>query len=185
MFDRRNVEAAAIIHVTAESEAIELRALGLNPRRIEVVPNGIDVPAAVAADPSREAPTDRAPYVLFLGRISWKKGLDRLIAAMSLVEGVDLVIAGYDEDGYQSIAERLTLQARVRDRTHFVGPVEGGADAAGRAFAGSVRVSTCFTVRPRRGRREAAGTRCPEPAERWQPGARSGASPVRARPRGT
>jgi glycosyltransferase involved in cell wall biosynthesis len=127
IFDRRNVEGAAAIHVTSEIEATELRTMGLKLPRIEIVPNGIDITTAAAGDPTRGAIPDRRPYVLFLGRISWKKGLDRLIAAMPLVEDVDLVIAGYDENGYQALAERLAFQAHIIDRTHFIGPVEGEA----------------------------------------------------------
>jgi glycosyltransferase involved in cell wall biosynthesis len=144
LFDRRNVEAAAAVHVTAESEAAELRALGLKPRRIKVIPNGIDTPGntglAAGAPASASSQVGSAPYVLFLGRISWKKGLDRLISAIAVVEGVDLVIAGYDENNYQASAERLAAQAGVRARVRFIGPVDGDAKWA------LIRAASCLVL---------------------------------------
>lgn len=128
LFDRRTVAGAAAVHVTAESEAADVAALGLNPRRVAVIPNGIDLPqdaflpdgdAMPAAVPAGDRP------VLFLGRINWKKGLDRLIPAMAKVPGVRLVIAGYDENGYRSHVAKLAAEAGIAERTEFPGPVEG------------------------------------------------------------
>ena len=126
LFDRKNVERAAAIHVTAGSEGEQLRELGLKTRRVAVIANGID--PEEAGQPTHGAgAADGPPLILFLGRISWKKGLDRLIAALPEVQGAELVIAGYDEGGYQAEAERLAREAGVMDRVRFVGGVEGAA----------------------------------------------------------
>ena len=45
LFERRNIEQAAAIHLTSETEASELRALGLRCKRSTVVPNGVDLPS--------------------------------------------------------------------------------------------------------------------------------------------
>lgn len=130
LFARRDVEEAAAVHVTAESEAQDVRQLGLKPRRIDIVENGIDLPAVAAPgiDGTPSASTQgTAPYVLFLGRINWKKGLDRLIKALERVEGLDLVIAGYDDDGYRRTIEQQIAQAGLERHVRFVGPVEGEA----------------------------------------------------------
>jgi glycosyltransferase involved in cell wall biosynthesis len=53
--------------------------------------------------------------VLFLGRINWKKGLDRLVAAMASVDA-RLVIAGHDDEGYAATlprSERVTFAGEV------------------------------------------------------------------------
>jgi glycosyltransferase involved in cell wall biosynthesis len=65
----------------------------------------------------QEALADPRPFLLFLGRISWKKGLDRLVRALAGVEGVRLIVAGNDDEGYwpriAALVEDLGLGARV------------------------------------------------------------------------
>jgi glycosyltransferase involved in cell wall biosynthesis len=125
LFARRDVERAAAIHVTSAAEAESLRALGLALPRIAIVENGIEAPAALASA-ADDAGSD-APYILFLGRISWKKGLDRLLRALPFVEGADLKIAGYDENGCSAELKRLAGDLGIEDRVEFVGPAEDNA----------------------------------------------------------
>jgi glycosyltransferase involved in cell wall biosynthesis len=73
---------------------------------------------------------DQGPYVLFLGRINWKKGLDRLIESMPHAPRVRLIVAGNDEDGYQPALESLATRYGVLDRVAFAGPVYGADKAA-------------------------------------------------------
>ena len=82
LFERRNIEQAAAVHLTSEIEASELRALGFRHTRLAVVANGIDLPRGPAQQRIRLRVKRARPYVLFLGRLNWKKGLDRLIPAM-------------------------------------------------------------------------------------------------------
>lgn len=121
-FDRANLAGAAAIHVTSRSERLDIEKLGLPARAFALVPNGIDMPSAGAG---RLPPDPARPYVLFLGRVSWKKGIERLIDAMQLVADADLVIAGNDEEGettrLKARAAALGLGARIR----FIGPVHG------------------------------------------------------------
>jgi glycosyltransferase involved in cell wall biosynthesis len=113
LIERRNFTQAAAIHFTSEQEHEDARRLGIATPRAIVIPNGVDVP------PLRDAPRDAAT-VLFLGRVNWKKGLDRLIAAIALVPNARLIIAGGDEENY-------TAQLPRHDRVEFVGEVSGDA----------------------------------------------------------
>jgi glycosyltransferase involved in cell wall biosynthesis len=124
LFERRNIEGAAAVHVTADIEAEELARLGLRAGKVAVIPNGIDVPTGTraAADAERTSPGRR---VLFLGRISWKKGLDRLIPAMAHVPGADLLIAGNDEENYTPTLRALAERCGVAGCVRFLGPVYG------------------------------------------------------------
>ncbi len=127
---RRDVERAAALHVTSEAEADSLRELGLSLPRVEIIENGIEAPAdrtpALDAPPANAAASAR-PYLLFLGRISWKKGLDRLLRALVHIEGADLKIAGYDENGHSAELKRLACELGVEARVEFVGPAEDEA----------------------------------------------------------
>ena len=67
--------------------------------------------------------------ILFLGRLSWEKGLDRLIPALAHLPKVQLLIAGNDERGYRVSLEALAAQHGVASRVRFLGPVYGSAKA--------------------------------------------------------
>jgi glycosyltransferase involved in cell wall biosynthesis len=68
--------------------------------------------------------------VLYLGRLSWKKGLDRLIAALAHVPDATLALAGGDDEGIRPRLEQSARAAGVADRILFLGPVDGAARTA-------------------------------------------------------
>jgi glycosyltransferase involved in cell wall biosynthesis len=113
LVEKRSIADAAAVHVTSALEAHELMALGLEPRRTFEISNGIDLGAG-----DGPAPGSGEKYILFLGRISWKKGLDRLVAAVAWVPGWTLVVAGNDDEDYwpriAARAQELGVAARVR-----------------------------------------------------------------------
>lgn len=112
LIERRNLANAAAIHFTARREWDDAARLGVPLPSPFIVPNGVDLPP-----PAHEERDER--LLLFLGRVNWKKGLDRLVDAMRLVDA-RLVVAGPDDDGYTA-----TLRARADDRVEFRGPVAG------------------------------------------------------------
>jgi glycosyltransferase involved in cell wall biosynthesis len=122
MIEARNVAGAAAIHVTSDIEALELRALGLRPRRIFEIPNGVDAPPVAVATPPSSLPPN---YVLFLGRINWKKGIESLVEAIALQGRAHLVIAGNDEEGFTDSLRALAGRLAIEDRVHFTGFVQG------------------------------------------------------------
>ena len=123
LFERRTIAGAAALHLTSDVELAAFKAMGFRARHIEVIPNAVGLPPASDA-PAKHGNRAR-PYVLFVGRVNWKKGLDRLIPAMAQVPGVDLLIAGTDEEAYQLHLEALAEQHRVADRIRFLGEVDG------------------------------------------------------------
>ncbi len=143
LIERRNIEAAAAVHATSTVEAEHLRSFAWSLPPVATIPHGVDDPPP----PSRtELSADVAsvvangPIVLALGRISWEKGLDRLIASLPLVSAAKVVIAGADAGGY---VDQLLADARrlgVADRVVILPRFIDGADkealfAAAQVFA--------------------------------------------------
>jgi len=122
LLERANLSGAAAIHVTSKLEKAEFAKLGIPVRRVVVVANGIDLPNLIQPHPGPAATTQK-PYVLSLGRINWKKGLDRLVSAMAYVPDAELVIAGNDEENYQPRLEAMVRDLHLSTRVRFLGPV--------------------------------------------------------------
>lgn len=121
LIERRSLARATAIHVTAELEAQEARALRLHLPNMFCVPNGVawpNMPLPLASGPFANVPR---PYALFLSRISWKKGLDRLISAWKWVDGLHLIIAGNDDEDYLPKLQSLATNEGVASRVHFIG----------------------------------------------------------------
>ncbi len=110
----RQVRAVAV----SESTAADLTARGLDPGRIDVVHNGIDLDTFVPG-------TSRAaqPTVLYLGRLKRYKRLDRVLEAVALVRdrGVEIrfLVAGTG-DAEDELRER-TRTLGLDDAVEFLG----------------------------------------------------------------
>jgi glycosyltransferase involved in cell wall biosynthesis len=123
LVERRSLARAARLHVTAEIEGDEAKALGLKLPEIFCVPNGVGWPSRHL--PLAAGPFDsiQRPYALFLSRINRKKGLDRLICAWKWVPQLELIIAGNDEEDYLPELKALARSEGVADRLNFIGSV--------------------------------------------------------------
>jgi glycosyltransferase involved in cell wall biosynthesis len=122
LIERRELAAAGAIHATSTLEVDEAKRLGLPLPAFACIPNGVTAPGVAAPAPR----FDRLPrpYALFLGRINWKKGLDRLLEAWKTVPGLHLVIAGNDDEGYQAQLESRVQTLGLEECVSFVGPVD-------------------------------------------------------------
>jgi glycosyltransferase involved in cell wall biosynthesis len=123
LIERRTLARAAATHVTADLEAEDVTALNLNLSKIVCVPNGVSWPTKHRSFDPLAFPHLAGPYALYLGRINWKKGLDRLIRAWQWVPELTLIVAGNDDEGYQKDLETLAQGVDVAARVRFIGPV--------------------------------------------------------------
>jgi glycosyltransferase involved in cell wall biosynthesis len=135
LIEARNLRRAAGIHVTSAVEASELRRFAFTLPPLYEIPNGVDPEGqsherAALPAPAAELFAGGKPVVLFLGRINWKKGLDRLIPAMARLPQAGLLVAGNDDEGYTSRLMSLARTCGVEERVRFCGPVYGAAKAA-------------------------------------------------------
>lgn len=129
--ERQTFERAAAIHVTSAREAEEAATFGFQLRSVREIPNGADLDPETGIVPDAiSAIVNGPPYVLFLGRINWKKGLDRLLAAFALVNDARLVIAGHDDDQSRPALEERAQRLGLADRVTFTGPVHGAGKSA-------------------------------------------------------
>lgn len=129
---RRMLERASAIHVTSAREQVEASAFGLALPPVYEVANGVESPASSTTTVSPPVADALAgpPFLLFVGRISWKKGLDRLIDALARLPDTVLVIAGGDDENYVPELKRRAVAAGVSNRCVFCGPVNDGEKAA-------------------------------------------------------
>lgn len=128
--ERRNLRGAAAVHVSSDLERRDYLRCGLDAARFYELPNGVT--PSDPAEPSAVSPAIRdlagaGPYVLFLGRLSWKKGIEPLIEAIARIEAVRLVVAGHDDEALRPRLERRAAELGIGSRISFAGAV-GGAD---------------------------------------------------------
>ncbi|HKK15876.1 MAG TPA: glycosyltransferase, partial [Gammaproteobacteria bacterium] len=130
--EAKTIENATAVHVTSKHEKELLSEFNFNFPEILEIANGVEEP--MEWDLSKVSPDVRSvikqqPFALYLGRINWKKGLDRLIAAMKSVPArVMLVIAGNDEEDYSREIKRIASEAGVSNRLLLIPRFVSGAD---------------------------------------------------------
>lgn len=113
LVERRGFRDASAIHFTSQLEWDDARRVGMPLPSPVVIPNGVDL------TPRPDVPRDDRT-LLFLGRISWKKGLEEVIEA---VPGLNakLIVAGNDEE---NLTPKLReLAARAGANVEFAGAV--------------------------------------------------------------
>ena len=121
--EQRNISRSAFVHLTSEAERKDLDALDLCLTGTVVIPNGVEVPIDWDEDQLSSdilGVIKNQPLVLFLGRINWKKGLDRLINSMSSILDAHLVIAGNDEENYLPRLQNLVSDNKLNSRVTFI-----------------------------------------------------------------
>jgi glycosyltransferase involved in cell wall biosynthesis len=133
---------AQVVIATSETERAELIAGGMDEAKILLRRNGINIDdfetlpqrGSFRAQRNIEAAT---PLIVFVGRLSFIKGLDLLVRAFAQLEnqahsttsgrdarGPSLVIAGpNDDDGCAAEVQRLVDEFQLGDRVTLTGPL--------------------------------------------------------------
>jgi len=118
-------------HALSRLEKDQLQDLGISPEKISVIYPGVNLEEFSEIPPRGEfrrryriPETDKV--ILYLGRISPRKGIEHLLQAFGAIggNGFRLVIAGNDW-GYQAFLERLARQQGISGRIVFTGLLSG------------------------------------------------------------
>jgi glycosyltransferase involved in cell wall biosynthesis len=127
--ERRVVLGADLLHATAESEFLAMRAVGAKGP-VAVVPNGIDVPA-VAEEERRAARASVGAgrrRLLYLSRVHPTKGVEDLVRAWAQLSPRfpewELVVAGTNDLGHATQMHDLAYSLGL-ERITFPGPIFG------------------------------------------------------------
>ena len=120
-FENAVLSDAACLHALCTPEADAIRAYGLK-QRIEVVPNGVELPEKLTAEDTES--TEGKKRLLFLGRIHPKKGLAGALRAWAEIQNSkskihnsnqwQFVIAGWDQGGHEGELKRFCVDLGLR-----------------------------------------------------------------------
>lgn len=111
-----------LFHSTCDEETAYIRNAFGNDAAVVQIPNFIEIPD--------EADRSDGKYILFLGRIHWKKGIENLIQAITMTKEFldsDLIlkIAGRGTPRYLAELRKLVDDHKLTEKIQFVGQVEG------------------------------------------------------------
>lgn len=124
---RRMIRAAALraAHVIAVSQALKdaITALGIPSERVTVLRNGVDLQLfhSGAREEARSRLNFSGPTLISVGHLIDRKAHDLVIAALPLLPGYSLVIAG--EGPRRPALERQIARLGLTDRVRLVGSI--------------------------------------------------------------
>jgi len=131
---------------TCADEVAELEALGVDLRRVSVVPSGVDTDSFTPDGPA--APRGEAPRLLAIGRLVARKGLGDVLSALASLPDAELVVVG--GPGADELASD-TAAAAVLEQAARLG-VDGRVCLVGRAdrseVSGWIRSSDVVVCAP-------------------------------------
>lgn len=141
-------DAFRVLFTSTAEERLARESFWLSHWNGYVVPYGASAPPPVDPDQLRQRFYDRVPslqgrrFLLYLGRIHRKKGCDMLLDAFAKVAsqdpGLDLVMAGPDQQSWAADLRRTAEQRGIGHRVHWPGMLRDeakwGAFFAGEAF---------------------------------------------------
>ncbi len=130
IFGDRVLRDAERFIAVSEYEVQQYADMGIDREKVDVIYNGIDIEAFTNLP---EAGAFRKKYglmgrkvVLYLGKITPRKGIDFLVKAFSMLDDADvsLVIAGNDM-GFKHEVDKIARETNVSSRVLFTGLLTG------------------------------------------------------------
>ena len=130
LIERSNIQNAAAIHLTSQLELAEIQSFGWRLPQVDVIANGVDEPQPVVGDFAADIQEIVAeqPLVLSLGRLSWKKGLERLLRGFARTRTGHLAIVGTDDENLASNLSIIAADLGIIHRVKILPRTVAGAD---------------------------------------------------------
>jgi glycosyltransferase involved in cell wall biosynthesis len=127
LYQKRILQQADLLIASTNLERDNFRDLGLTAP-IAVIPVGVDT-SDRPADLFGPDMSDREKIVLFLARLSPKKGIPDLVEAWSMIDrhGHELHIHGYGSDSYRTYLEKRIAALEIGVHVKLAGPLYGEA----------------------------------------------------------
>lgn len=132
----RGCRAADAVVTVSESIADALQSrygLAARPTVIMNCPPASAAPAAPEPLARRLGVT--GPVVIYLGALTWNRGIEQTLAALARLPGVHLALLGPWQRGFRPVVEAAAVAAGVADRLHVLAPVPPDAVVAAAAGA--------------------------------------------------
>lgn len=130
LIEKKNITFASAVHVTSSIEAEELIRFNWRLPEVAIIPNGVEwaEPREAVSLDIQDIVHSNQPYVLFFGRLTWKKGLDTLLYAFAKTTLGFLIIAGTDDEGLSNSLHQLASELGVADRVRIIARTLVGPD---------------------------------------------------------
>ncbi|MGH8107789.1 MAG: glycosyltransferase [Arenimonas sp.] len=123
LIEKKNLFFASGVHSTSKMETEEMLALDIQLQSLPFeIPNGVALPAL---SKQLDIRASEIPFVLALGRISWKKQLELSMQAVAKVPDLNFVIAGPDDENLTPALRQMAAGLGIADRVRFAGSVSG------------------------------------------------------------
>lgn len=155
LYTKKMIRNASALHSLGDSENKEFLNFGASPNKIFRIDLGVklkDLEISKDTDVFSKHGIDykNHPYILFLGRVVKKKGLELLLNAFAKISHKDhhLVIAGPSDSLYQNELVQLSNNLGISVRVKFIGPVYGSEKAQLLQFAKVFALTSYSDIHP-------------------------------------
>jgi len=122
LIGNRTIRRASALHLLTDFESKNLHPLALGRPQV-ILPNGVEITDMPRNDGERSMAASHAPFILFLGRLHPKKGVDILLHSFAKLSrnNLRLLIVGEGDASYVDELKQLVITLGLGERIKFLG----------------------------------------------------------------
>lgn len=128
------LNAASFVHYTVTNEKLSAKSIHTQQKNAVVIPLGLDYSHFYSPNKNdiklffdKYHMSNEKKIILFVGRLNWKKGLDKLLCALDRVDtnyNYQFVCVGPEDTGYLDDLKKQ-IPCTAFDRINYIGPLYG------------------------------------------------------------